>query len=162
MEGQLLVCRTAETYIGFPLQFVQEVQLAAALEPVPDAPKELLGLLNYHGDLVPVVKLDSLLHDETQNEAQIVPTDHFVLVLLPGDTSETTLAGVLVSETIGLFATAAEASSRVKWQPTTPESLRWPASVLLDDRVVHLPDPAAILTPEANRAFQAHLESTGA
>ncbi|MEJ5365771.1 MAG: chemotaxis protein CheW [Desulfosoma sp.] len=60
-----------------PLRAVRRIVRAAALSPVPDAPRGLLGLLNLHGCLIPVYDMREALGYPPK---PLAPQDRFLIV----------------------------------------------------------------------------------
>lgn len=54
-QGYVLLCRSGDQWIAVPVENVEEVVMMARLKPVPRAASWVVGLLDYHGELVPVV-----------------------------------------------------------------------------------------------------------
>ncbi len=60
-----------------PLHSVQRILRAAAVTPVPESPEGLLGVLDLHGDLVPVYDLRSFLGHP---DKALCASDRFIIV----------------------------------------------------------------------------------
>jgi len=61
MSGRTLIVRIGDERFGLPLELVKEVlELAAVPVSVPGAPGWMLGIINHHGHVVPVVKMSFL------------------------------------------------------------------------------------------------------
>ncbi len=54
-ETELLIFETGGIRCGLPLDNVVRVESAAAVTPLPNAPKVVAGILNVHGQLLPVM-----------------------------------------------------------------------------------------------------------
>ena len=54
-ETELLIFEAGGMRCGLPLDNVIRVELAAAVTPLPDAPDVVAGILNVHGQLLPVM-----------------------------------------------------------------------------------------------------------
>ncbi|SDL79272.1 purine-binding chemotaxis protein CheW [Geoalkalibacter ferrihydriticus] len=59
--GQILIFGLAGELYGLEIRCVQEVVVASRLHPVPRAPAALLGAINFHGSVVPVLDLGAWL-----------------------------------------------------------------------------------------------------
>ncbi len=73
----LLVCTLDAHQCAFRLDIVQRVVRAAALTPLPKAPKSVLGVVNVAGQLVPVFNLRQRFGLPAR---ELEPTDCFVIV----------------------------------------------------------------------------------
>lgn len=62
---------------ALPLEAVRCIVRAAALSPVPEAPQGVLGLLNFHGRLVPVYDMREALGYPAK---PLAPQDRFLIV----------------------------------------------------------------------------------
>lgn len=78
MESRRVVTfRLDDRLLGLPLESVVRVERAAAVTPLPGAPPSLLGALNHHGRLLPVVDLRQRLR---LSGREVEPADQFILV----------------------------------------------------------------------------------
>jgi purine-binding chemotaxis protein CheW len=68
LPSQLLTCRCGKYTIGFDVQVVQEVLTEQPMTKVPRAPRNVCGLLNLRGDVVPAVFLHKNLNIPGNNE----------------------------------------------------------------------------------------------
>jgi chemotaxis signal transduction protein len=75
--AQTLVLRAGVEHFGLPLASVREVfDPSAEPIPIPAAPGWLIGMINHHGRVVPVVRLDRLLQVEAVDSGrQLVLVD---------------------------------------------------------------------------------------
>lgn len=127
-----------------PLAAVRRIVRAAALSPVPDAPRDLLGLLNLHGRLVPVYDVTiSLGHPPKP----LSPRDRFLIV-----DNGTGPAGIRADEVrhIGRL----EPESTLQSRRILNDRGLFGAVAQCDGKTVLLVDPAvlgkrAVLTPKA-------------
>lgn len=94
----LLLCRVGEELLGFVETDVERVVQAAALAPAVDAPPWVLGLLNLHGSLVPVV---SIIGRAGLTQRNIEPSDSIVITNISARR-----LGLLVEETLGMRSVA--------------------------------------------------------
>jgi len=61
ISGRTLIVRIGDERFGLPLDLVKEVlELPAVLVSVPGAPRWMLGIINHHGHVVPVVRMSFL------------------------------------------------------------------------------------------------------
>ena len=58
----ILTFRLAQQQYGLQIEHVLEVAAMVALDTVPDAPPEMLGLANRHGEVLPVIDLRRLFN----------------------------------------------------------------------------------------------------
>ena len=58
----VLQCKLSGTPYGIPVEWIQEVIPDVNLEPQPGTTGNVAGLLNYRGQIVPVIDLSYLLH----------------------------------------------------------------------------------------------------
>lgn len=72
----ILVCTVEEQRYAFDLNAVERAVLAIETIPVPHAPEHVVGAINVHGRVIPVISLRKLL-DLTKKEIDI--NDHFVI-----------------------------------------------------------------------------------
>jgi purine-binding chemotaxis protein CheW len=75
----ILIWKIDNQFYAVDLSVVDFIFLAAAVTPLPQAPDDVLGALNIHGQIVPVINMRKLL-DVAPKEIDI--KDHFVLVHL--------------------------------------------------------------------------------
>ena len=55
--GYFLTFLMGDRYLALPLERVERVIRMAALIPLPDAPSWVVGILNFHGTILPVIDL---------------------------------------------------------------------------------------------------------
>lgn len=70
---QILIFRLGEELYGLEVEKIQEVVESPVLHYIPRAPKHLLGAVNFHGNILPVLDLASFLgfvHD--QHDGRII------------------------------------------------------------------------------------------
>lgn len=72
----ILICSVEDQQYAFDLSVVERAILAIETIPVPHAPKHVLGAINVHGRIIPVISLRELL-DLPKKEIDI--NDHFVI-----------------------------------------------------------------------------------
>lgn len=75
----ILIWKIDNQSYAIDLNVVNSVFLAAEVTPLPQAPVDVLGALNIHGQIVPVINMRKLL-DVAPKEIDI--KDHFILVHL--------------------------------------------------------------------------------
>lgn len=74
---RLVTFRVEEQVLGLPLEAVVRVERSAAVTALPGAPSSLMGALNHHGRLLPVLDLRRRLRLPPR---EIMPEDQFLLV----------------------------------------------------------------------------------
>lgn len=77
--GQLVVFRAAQRDFAFALEDVDEVVRMVALEPLPETPPWLLGVMNLRGRVVPVIDLAGRLGlpvTQPATDARIIVVHH--------------------------------------------------------------------------------------
>ncbi len=92
---QLLVFSLAEELYGLEVDQIQEVVEAPVLHYIPRAPKLLLGAINFHGAVLPVLDLGGYLGLEAERRDQRV-------IVLAGKSSPMALATTRVKGFIPL------------------------------------------------------------
>jgi chemotaxis signal transduction protein len=146
MEARLLSFEVGGSVYALPIGCVVEVCEADAWACVPMLPRETAGVMNHHGDAVPVLRRTALLG--TDNAEQVEPTQ--VLVISPRPTGGPRL-GLPVDRIVGLFdgvGAAARGASPVAERRN------------IDGRVVSILDPGRLVS-RAREAIESSLERTG-
>jgi chemotaxis signal transduction protein len=97
-EDRLVTFEMGSSIYALPIASVIEVAEAEPLACIPTLPSQIGGVINYHGDAVPVIHRSSLLDlDETE-----APDAKHVLVLGEGATGGARL-GLMVDHVLGLI-----------------------------------------------------------
>jgi chemotaxis signal transduction protein len=94
-DGRLLAFELAGTLFALPISGVVEVAEIARIAPVPMLPRETFGVVNHHGDALPVVFGGALLSLATASS----PTH---LLVLAGDADDPERYGLPVDRVVGL------------------------------------------------------------
>jgi chemotaxis signal transduction protein len=146
MEDRLLVFEVGDVRYALPIANVVEVAEPQELACVPTLPTATGGVVNHHGDALPVLRRSALfgLDEERLSE----PT-HLVVVSLRAQ--ETARLGFPVDRIAGLVDGAARGTGRGELV-----SERRP----IDGRVVGVLDPGA-LVERARRAIELSLATSG-
>lgn len=63
--------------LGIPVDTVDRVIMAAEITPLPDVPAAIAGVINIHGEVMPVVDLRKRFRLPSRS---LAPSDHFVIV----------------------------------------------------------------------------------
>lgn len=74
---QLLHFEWAGSQVALPIACVRRVVHAAALAPLPGAPETVLGMLNLHGSMIPVM---ALFHRSDLNTQSLSPSQHIIII----------------------------------------------------------------------------------
>ena len=127
-----LLVRLGEHQYGLPLASVERVLPMAAVLPLPGAGDSLLGMLNLHGNVLPVVDPHPRLGLPTPR-----PTAEQRLVLLKGESSYLMWVDD-VHEVVGLSADAVSSVPAQQPSPLVPRILR------LGQTIVPLLSPDAL------------------
>ncbi len=75
-RGHIVVLRLGDTRIALRLSVVERVLRAVAVTPVADAPEDVVGLVNVHGTVIPMLDIRGVFGIPRK---PIVPTDLFVI-----------------------------------------------------------------------------------
>jgi purine-binding chemotaxis protein CheW len=76
-EGRhIVVIRFGDTRIALRLSVVERVIRAVAVTPVADAPEDIVGLVNVHGTVIPILDIRGVFGVPRK---AIVPSDKFVI-----------------------------------------------------------------------------------
>lgn len=75
-ETELLIFETGGVRCALPLKNVIRVESAAAITPLPGAPKAVAGIIDVHGSILPVMNMRTLLNLPAQ---EMTLKDHLVL-----------------------------------------------------------------------------------
>lgn len=100
-DAGLVVFALAGRRYGLRLEAVQQIVRAAAVTPVPNAPDGLLGLLDLHGRILPVLDVRRRLGLPPRD---LHPADRFIVALARGR-----VVVLVVDEVVGLVDTTGPA-----------------------------------------------------
>lgn len=73
---QLLVFRLKDQYFALPLAAVERVLCAVEVTPLPGAPDIVLGAIDMHGSIIPVLNIRRRFHIAQQ---ELSPADYFLI-----------------------------------------------------------------------------------
>lgn len=148
--ARLVTFRLEDQVLGLPLESVVRVERAAAVTPLPGAPPSLMGALNHHGRLLPVLDLRRRLRLPMR---ELAPDDQFLLVrcglrvvVVPVDRVE----GIVPFPEL-------VAVEELSDSPMGVEGL-----VASDTGVVVVQDPERLLNPAEESAFESAVAGSGA
>lgn len=140
---QLIVFRLDEQRYALPLAAVERVVRAAAVTPLPGAPAIVLGAINVHGRVLPVLNVRQrfLLQDR-----QMCPADWFLLA----HTARRTVV-LVVDESEGVVERPQ--ADIVASTQIVPGLEHFPGVVRLDDGLVLIHDLERFLSLDEARAL---------
>jgi chemotaxis-related protein WspB len=143
---KVLVFAIASDRYGLPLQAVVRVLPALALKQIPLAPPFVAGLMDYHGQPVPVIDLSSLAGTAPE---QLWLDSRIVLVDYPVGEGVHRLLGLLVEHVTGIETVDANALADpgIDGAPFLGEVAGRLQLVKVDDLLT--PDVRALLFPRA-------------
>lgn len=148
---QVLVVQLGEARFALPLRELARVVPAATLTPVPGAPAAVAGLLDLHGQAIPVLDLGCLAGVPP---GPVWADSRILLLALPNpDHAQQPLArqlvGLLAEHVLGIarLDTAAVAASGVTSAPFVGQVVTTP------DGLIQLIEPVGLLTPELRAAL---------
>jgi purine-binding chemotaxis protein CheW len=109
VEDRLLTFEVAGDFYAIPISGVLEVADAARVTCIPTLPKKLGGVINYHGDALPVLNCSSLFEvDESElGEGSSI-------LVISGRGGESAQLGIPIDRVLGLVDGAAAAMSGAK------------------------------------------------
>ena len=128
-EGRMLAFELGTTLFALPISGVVEVAEGARVAPVPLLPRDGFGVVNHHGDALPVVFGRALL----EFSGASAPTR---LLVLAGDADDPERYGLPVDRILGLVAGGAAHA-----RGDSPVAERRPH----DGRVLNVLDPRRLL-----------------
>ncbi len=76
-SATILTFKLGESNFAIPIDYVVRVEQAAAITKIPNLPQHILGLLNHHGTLIPVVDIRSAL---TFESSPLRPENQFIIL----------------------------------------------------------------------------------
>ena len=129
-ETRLLAFELGGALFALPISGVVEVADATRVSPVPMLPRASFGVVNHHGDALPVVFGSALL----EFSGESAPTR---LLVLAGDADDPERYGLPVDRVLGLL-TGSGATARTE----SPVAERRPH----EGRVLNVLDPRRLLT----------------
>lgn len=115
---EVVLLELAEQCFALPLSAVSEITRACALQPLPHAPRVILGVLNLRGQMVPVI--DARLQLGLPS-TPLDPADHFIITRIARQ-----LVALRVEQLLGLVKLEARLGSNTQ---TLPESLTFVSGV---------------------------------
>jgi chemotaxis signal transduction protein len=106
---RLLTFEVAGGFYAIPIAGVLEVADAERVTCIPTLPTKVGGVINYHGDALPVLNCSSLFD---VNEAELVEPDS--ILVISGSAGESARLGIPIDRVLGLVDGAAAAMSGAK------------------------------------------------
>jgi purine-binding chemotaxis protein CheW len=131
-----IVFRLDERRYALPLRVVDRVVRAVDVTPLPNAPATVLGAINVHGRVLPVLSLRRLF---LMPERAITPADWFLLAH-----TERRMVALVVDESEGVVERSEEdivVSTRI-----APGLEHFPAVIRLDDGLILIHDLETFLS----------------
>jgi purine-binding chemotaxis protein CheW len=108
-EDRLLTFEVAGDFYAIPIAGVLEVADAVHLTCIPTLPTRIGGVINYHGDALPVLNCASLFDI---NESELREPDS--ILVISGRMGESARLGIPIDRVLGLVDGAAAAMSGAK------------------------------------------------
>jgi purine-binding chemotaxis protein CheW len=149
-RAQLLVFRVDQRRFALPLAVTERVIRAVDVTPLPGAPAIVLGAIDVHGQVVPVLNVRRRF---LLPEREVIPSDWFLLA----HTTRHTVA-LVVDESDGVAERPQDevvASIRI-----VPGAEAFPGVVRLDDELVLIHDLERFLSLDEERALDDALKAT--
>jgi len=131
---QVLVFRLGEELYGLEVEKIQEVVESPILHYIPRASKHLLGAVNFHGNILPVLDLASFLGFAREER------DRRVIILATGLCS-LALAVTAVGRIVGC-----DADAMLPFQQEQQPASHIRAVLNRDDEMINMLDAARLLT----------------
>ena len=103
-EERLLTFEVAGDFYAMPIAGVLEVAEAGRLTCIPTLPTRIGGVINHHGDALPVINCASLFD---VNEVELGEPD--IILVIGGGTGGTAQLGIPIDRVLGLVDGAAAA-----------------------------------------------------
>lgn len=128
---------------GLPVDLVLEVLAWPSLRQIPTAPDYVAGLLNYHGDMVPVIDLCRLTGTQASKPLM---SSRIMLVKYGSDGGTRRLLGLLAERVVG--------TCKIDPLGSTENGLKLDGApylgevVVTNGEILQLVDIATLLTPE--------------
>jgi purine-binding chemotaxis protein CheW len=108
-EDRLLTFEVAGDLYAIPISGVLEVADAARMTCIPTLPTSMGGVINYHGDALPVLNCSSLFE---VNESELGEPSS--ILVISGRVGESARLGIPIDRVLGLVDGAAAAMSGAK------------------------------------------------
>jgi len=108
-EDRLLTFEVAGVFYAIPIAGVLEVAEARRLTCIPTLPTRIGGVINYHGDALPVIHCASLF-DVDESELG----EPSIILVIGGGTGENAQLGIPIDRVLGLVDGAAAAMPGAK------------------------------------------------
>ncbi len=141
---RLVLFRLAERVLGLEVESVREVQRMVLLRPVIGMPPEVLGVINLHGEIVPVLDLRRRLGMEVRPAHPSSP----LLILY----SQGHLLALLVDQVQGVVQTQTALAASASWDCTR-------GLLTLDEQLITVLDADALPPAALKPLLQAQIVS---
>ena len=130
-EERLLTFEVAGDFYAMPIASVLEVAEAGRLTCIPTLPTRVGGVINHHGDALPVINCESLFD---VNEAQLGEPE--IILVIGGGVADSAQLGIPIDRVLGLVDGAAAAMPGAKAVAERRSIQGRVASVLDPERLV--------------------------
>jgi purine-binding chemotaxis protein CheW len=149
--SRLVVFSLDDRRFAVALTAVKRVERIAAVTPLPKAPAIVAGIINFHGQVIPVVDIRSRFNLPSR-EPEL--NDHLLVM----DTGRRTLAFIVDSAEGVIDASAVQYADRESVLP----GLEYVKGVVkLEDGMVLIHDPETFLSLEEEHALDTVMRETG-
>lgn len=81
MTDSLLTFFIRNQIYAVPLNYVHHILPAVEITPFPDTPPEVAGIINFHGEIIPIFDVSTLLHHPQET---LTPSHQFLILEAPG------------------------------------------------------------------------------
>jgi chemotaxis signal transduction protein len=127
--GFLLIARIGDGVYAIPTEVVERIERIVALTPLPGGPPSVIGLVNFHGSMLPVVDP----HLRLGLVATSVHPDQHLVVISAGSRYALRIDRVerIVSASAGAYEAIESPTERATERVTAPYVVRLPDETLL-------------------------------
>jgi purine-binding chemotaxis protein CheW len=142
---QLVVFAVAGTRVAIPLSFVHRVVMAAEVTPVPGAPPTVVGVLDFHGEVIPILDI----RQRVRAEPQAPGVDNQFVIVSAG----ARVVGIVVDHSLGVIERAPD--DIMPLAPAATGLEYFEGSTRLDDGLVLIHDMDKFLSPQEAEMLEA-------
>lgn len=150
LSAHLVTFTLDEHRLAIPIPFVERVVRAAEVTPLGKAPKRIIGVIDYHGDIIPVLNLRNRLG---YNDRPVASSDRFMII----QTSIRRMA--LVVDVI--LDVMSEGSKRISASDVINESVDAEGITRCSDGLILIYDPEKFLSSTEEAALEKALKTAG-
>jgi purine-binding chemotaxis protein CheW len=140
--GAVLAFEVAGQEYGLPVESVVQIVEMVAITPLPAAPELVIGVMNFHGRVIPVVDVRRRLH--------LPPQDYSLRTPIIISSMEGHIAGLVVDAVRGVVEVQpqqVQMPEQIFAPGTSPPSQLWAGVVRLSDGLLLILDLGAFLAP---------------